>query len=183
MKKSVGAIFFDRDGTLIKDKGYLSDPSGVELFPGVGQALARLREAGLLLFLFTNQSGINRGWFDLQAVELCHRTMIEKMGLVGGFDDVCIAPETPDETPVYRKPSPRFIVETIDRFQLVPQECWMVGDKPSDWGAGERASVRVAGIQPETGGSSPAEAKSQSIKMFSSVVEFVEWYLQNKSSK
>ncbi len=55
------AVLLDRDGTLIEDKHYLSEPSGVALLPGVGPALSRLVQAGHRLFLVSNQSGVGRG--------------------------------------------------------------------------------------------------------------------------
>ena len=57
------AVLLDRDGTLIEDKHYLSEPSGVVLLPGVGPALSRLVRAGHRLFLVSNQSGVGRGYF------------------------------------------------------------------------------------------------------------------------
>ena len=57
------AVLFDRDGTVIYDRHYLSDPAGVELIPGTGEALARLAAEGIAAFLVSNQSGIGRGYF------------------------------------------------------------------------------------------------------------------------
>ena len=54
-------MFLDRDGTLIRDPGYLGDPAGVQLLPGVGDALRALQQAGFHLVVVTNQSGIARG--------------------------------------------------------------------------------------------------------------------------
>ena len=143
------AVFFDRDGTLIRDEGYLDDPARVVALPGAGEALRRLRAAGWLLFLFTNQSGIGRGWFPMSAAEACNREAERRLGLSPGFDGVCIAPETPDDPPVYRKPSPRYILETIVGRDLDPARTWMVGDKESDTEAGRRAGVRTARIAPD----------------------------------
>jgi HAD superfamily hydrolase (TIGR01662 family) len=64
------ALFLDRDGTLIVDKVYLSDPAGIEIFPGVADGLRHARTLGYRLFLFTNQSGIGRGY---HTVEDTHR--------------------------------------------------------------------------------------------------------------
>ena len=138
-----GAIFFDRDGTLIHDAGYLSDPDLVELLPGVRETLLDLREAGFLLFLFTNQSGVARGYFGMDAVEAVNARLVKLLG--GGdafFDGVCIAPEHPDDPPVYRKPCPRFILETIAARGLSPASCIMVGDRTSDLQAGVNAGIR-----------------------------------------
>src|SRR5215211_5393730 len=123
------ALFLDRDGTLIVDKHYLADPAGVELIPGVPDALRRARSLGYRLFLFTNQSGIARGLHTLDDVLRCNARMEELLGLPRPlFTDICIAPEAPDGPQKYRKPSPRFILESIARHALHPRECWMVGD-------------------------------------------------------
>lgn len=62
------------------------------------------------------------------------------------FAGVCIAPERPDEPVVYRKPSPRFIHETLAAHGLAAEVAWMVGDAPSDWEAGLAAGIRSAAI-------------------------------------
>lgn len=141
------AIFLDRDGTIIVDAHYLSDPAKVVLLPHAGEALALLRDAGYALFLFTNQSGIGRGLFTADAVARCNARMIELLGLgPAPFVDICIAPEAPDQPSLYRKPSPRFITESIARHQLDGARSWMVGDKPSDVEAGLNAGIRSAWI-------------------------------------
>ena len=97
-----GAFFFDRDGTLIHDAGYLSDPALVALLPGVRETLLALRGAGFLLFLFTNQSGVARGYFGMEAVEAVNARLARLLGAESGpfFDGVCVAPEHPDDPPV-----------------------------------------------------------------------------------
>jgi D-glycero-D-manno-heptose 1,7-bisphosphate phosphatase len=62
------------------------------------------------------------------------------------FASICIAPERPDEPPVYRKPSPRFIQEMLAEHALAAEAAWMVGDSPSDWQAGINAGIRTAAI-------------------------------------
>jgi D-glycero-D-manno-heptose 1,7-bisphosphate phosphatase len=142
-----GALFLDRDGTLIVDKHYLSDPAGVEVIPGVPEALSRARELGYGLFLFTNQSGIGRGMYTLEDAHRCNVRMEELIGLPAPlFADVCIAPEAPDEPQQYRKPSPRFILESIARHSLDPEKCWMVGDNVADMQAGRNAGIRLAAL-------------------------------------
>ncbi|MFP4492279.1 MAG: D-glycero-alpha-D-manno-heptose-1,7-bisphosphate 7-phosphatase [Puniceicoccaceae bacterium] len=166
------AVFFDRDGTLIRDEGYLCDPGGVVPLPGAGGALRRLRAAGYLLFLFTNQSGIGRGRFPAEAAEACNREAERRLGLAPGFDGVCIAPEAPGDPPVYRKPSPRFILETVRGRNLDPARSWMVGDKESDVEAGLRAGVRAARILPDRAGET-----SGAVPVFPDVGAFADWLL------
>jgi len=167
----VQAVFFDRDGTLIEDAGYLSDPAEVRPLSGAAEALLKLREAGVLLFLFTNQSGVGRGFFPLKTAVECNRETERRLGLEGGFDGVCIATETPEKPPVYRKPSPRFILETIAERGLDPAKVWMVGDKESDVQAGLRAGARSARID-----STVATADlGAEVPVFPDVPAFVEW--------
>ena len=140
-----GAFFFDRDGTLIHDAGYLSDPALVALLPGVRETLLALRGAGFLLFLFTNQSGVARGYFGMEAVEAVNARLARLLGAESGlfFDGVCVAPEHPDDPPVYRKPCPRYLLETIAARGLAPEACAMVGDRTSDLQAGVNAGIRA----------------------------------------
>jgi len=141
------ALFLDRDGTLIIDKDYLSDPAGVELIPGAADALRRARELGYKLFLFTNQSGIGRGYFTLADALACNQRMIELLDLGPDvFTDICIAPESSDQPSVYRKPSPRFILESIAKHALDRAQCWMVGDRESDIEAGLNAGIHAAAV-------------------------------------
>jgi D-glycero-D-manno-heptose 1,7-bisphosphate phosphatase len=144
------AVFLDRDGTLIENRHYLGSPAGVVLLPGVREAVGAMRAAGTRLFLFTNQSGVGRGFFTLADVEAVNRRMIDLLGHGADlFTRICIAPERPDEPPVYRKPSPRFIQEMLAEHGIPAPAAWMVGDSPADWQAGLAAGVQVAAIVPD----------------------------------
>jgi len=141
------AVFLDRDGTLIENRHYLASPEGVVLLPGVPEAVGAMLAAGTRLFLFTNQSGVGRGYFTLTDVEAVNRRMIELLGHGADvFTRICIATERPDEPQVYRKPSPRFIREMLTEHGIQAAAAWMVGDSPADWQAGLAAGVRVAAI-------------------------------------
>ena len=141
------AVFLDRDGTLIANKHYLSNPDDIVVLPGVREALARLQTEGVKLFLFTNQSGVGRGLFTMADVEAVNRRMVEMLQLGAElFAGVCIAPESPQETPVYRKPSPRFIHEMLLIHSIAASTAWMVGDSPVDWEAGRNAGIQTAAI-------------------------------------
>ncbi|MDB6170017.1 MAG: hypothetical protein JWM88_2881 [Verrucomicrobia bacterium] len=142
------ALFLDRDGTLIVDKVYLADPAGVEIIPGVADGLRRARDLGYKLFLFTNQSGIGRGYHTLDDTLRVNARMEDLLGLGSPlFAGVCIAPEAPGQPVVYRKPSPRFILEKIEQHRLDPAQTWMVGDSAADLGAGLGAQVNVAAVR------------------------------------
>jgi D-glycero-D-manno-heptose 1,7-bisphosphate phosphatase len=142
------ALFLDRDGTLIIDKVYLADPSGVELIPGSAEALKKARALGFRLFLFTNQSGIGRGYHTIEDTHKVNARMEDLLGLPQPvFDAICIAPEAPGQPSTYRKPSPRFITEMIAKHALDPAACWMVGDSPADIGSALGAGIRAAAVR------------------------------------
>ena len=147
LEESTKALFLDRDGTLIIDKEYLADPAGVELIPGVAAALRRAQKLGYLLFLFTNQSGIGRGYHSLDDALRVNTRMEVMLGLpLPIFTEICIAPEAPDQPSLYRKPSPRFIQEMLAKHALDPAQCWMLGDRDSDIAAGLAAGLRSVAL-------------------------------------
>jgi D-glycero-D-manno-heptose 1,7-bisphosphate phosphatase len=142
------ALFLDRDGNLIRDHHHTCRPDQIEPIPGVREALLGCLAAGYRLFILTNQSGIGRGFFTWDDYQACHRRMLELLDLPSpGFVDVKAAPERPDEPAVYRKPSPRFILESIARHRLDPTRCWMVGDRRTDWQAGLNAGIRACAVR------------------------------------
>ena len=159
---SVQAVFLDRDGTLIEHKPYLHDPAEVVLLPGVSEAIARARRAAIKLFLFTNQSGVGRGLYTLADVEAVNRRMIDLLGCgPSPFAGTCVAPESPDEPARYRKPSPRFIHEMLQRHEIDAAAAWMVGDSPVDWEAGLNAGIRSAAIVPDPRAPKAAERREE----------------------
>ena len=139
------ALFLDRDGTLIVDKGYLCNPDDVELLPYVCESLRFFQKEQWIFFLFSNQSGVGRGYYSLEQAQLCNQKLLQLLGLGEQFfQKICLATETPEQVPIYRKPSPRFILECIEEFNLDRHQCWMIGDKLSDVQAGLRARIQVA---------------------------------------
>ncbi len=152
-----GAIFFDRDGTLNHDSSYLKDPDEVVLLPGVKETLAALKER-YRLFLFTNQSGVARGYFGIEDVEAVNERLFE---LLGGnlFDGICIAVEHPDDKSedVYRKPSPRFINEMAEKFDIDKSCSYMIGDRKSDLEAGLRAGIGAIRVSADIDDAATAE--------------------------
>ena len=141
------ALFLDIDGTLIVDKHYLSDPDGVELITGARDFLHDALALGYELFLHSNQSGISRGYYTIEDTNRCNERMFELLELPGvGFREMCMAVEAPDQEQVYRKPSPRFILEMTEKYNLDKSESWMIGDKIEDLQAGLNAGVRTAWV-------------------------------------
>jgi D-glycero-D-manno-heptose 1,7-bisphosphate phosphatase len=142
------AVFLDRDGTLIEDRDYLRKPEEVVIFPGVPSALKQLQDAGFLLFIVSNQSGVGRGYFTLDDVENVHRHLCRELDKEGvQFDKIYFAPEAPDQASRGRKPSPQFLFDARDEFGVDLARSYMIGDKLIDlecgWNAGVKKSLLV----------------------------------------
>ena len=136
------AVLFDRDGTLIFDRHYLSDPEGVELIPGTGEALARLRKAGTASYLVSNQSGIGRGYFPESGWYSCQARLDELLDGYGArLEDSRFCPHDPaDECPC-RKPGIGMWLSLHEAHGLEAASCAMVGDKPEDLRFGINAGL------------------------------------------
>ena len=157
------ALFLDRDGTLIPDYHYLDDPDRIEVMPTTGDALRQASTLGYKMFLFSNQSGVGRGYFTLDVVHACNRRMLDLMNLPDDFfTDVCLATEHPDEEQVYRKPSPRFIMEMAEKHDLNLGLSHTVGDKIVDLQAATNAGTQGAFVK--TGKPFTDEVRAYTIK-------------------
>jgi len=142
------AVFLDRDGVLIEEKNFLRRVEDVVLLPDVSAALRRLSNAGFLLFIVSNQSGVGRGYFTLADVERVNAHLAGELAREGvALRKIYIAPEAPEQPSRGRKPSPQFLFDARDEFGLDLARSFMVGDKLIDlecgWNAGVRASVLV----------------------------------------
>ena len=142
------AVFLDRDGTIIEEKHYLRRAEELVIFPGAVSALARLQSAGFKLFIVSNQSGVGRGYFTLAEVEQVNDHLVGQLGRGGiRFEKIYIAPEAPDAPSHGRKPSPRFLLDAREEFDLDLARSYMIGDKLSDlecgWNAGVKKSILV----------------------------------------
>lgn len=127
------AVLLDRDGTVIEDRYYLSDPDQVVLLPRVGAALRALRELGLRLLVVTNQSAIGRGMFDVKRLEEIHASMqrlLAEEGVV--LDGIYVCPHTPDDGCACRKPRPGLMTQVARDVHLDPSQCFVIGDKTCD---------------------------------------------------
>ena len=142
------AVFLDRDGTIIEDKDYLSDPEQVVILPGAASALSRLQDAGFKLFIVSNQSGIGRGYYTMEDMHRVNARLLEELGRHGvHIEKNYFAPEAPEQPSRGRKPSPQFLFDARDEFGIDLSESYMIGDKLTDlecgWNAGVKKSILV----------------------------------------
>ena len=127
----IKAVFFDRDGTLIYDYGYLSDPAKVRPYKCAPAALALLQKAGYHFFIVSNQSGIGRGYFTEKEARAVNRRVRELLH-PARFDEVAFCPHAPEEHCSCRKPLPQLGKQLIQKYRIDPAHSFMIGDKKSD---------------------------------------------------
>ena len=126
-------LLLDRDGTLIVEKNYLSDPDQIELISGAAAALKRLQEAGWGICLVTNQSGIARGYFDMARLDEVHRRLTHMLDLCGvHLDGIYLCPHAPGDECNCRKPLPGMVHQAAAELGFNPSNAWVVGDKEVD---------------------------------------------------
>ena len=140
-------IVFDRDGTLIKHIPYLSNPSQVKLFGDTIKSINLLRENGVKLFLHTNQSGVSRNFFKIEDVISCNNKLIKMIGLGKNiFEEICIAEDYPSKNDSYRKPSPKFGLEIIKKYNIQKDKLFYVGDSYSDLETAVNVGCKCFGV-------------------------------------
>ena len=140
------AVFVDRDGTIIEDCDYCSDPKDVKIFPGVPEALRRLKSNGFKLIIITNQSGIGRGLFTLEQYRAVEAEVLRQLG-DGLLDASYFCPDAPSQQCNCRKPATGMIVAAAREHQLDLSRSFLVGDKETDVECGRNAGVRTIRVR------------------------------------
>ena len=142
----VPAVFFDRDGTIMEDADYCSDPKQVQIFPGVPESLRRLKSNGFKLVIITNQSGIGRGFFTTEQYRAVEAEVLRQLG-DGLIDATYFCPDVPGRHSSCRKPGPGMILQAIREHQIDLSRSFFIGDKEIDAECGRNAGVRTIRVQ------------------------------------
>jgi HAD superfamily hydrolase (TIGR01662 family) len=135
----VGAVLFDRDGTLVVDVPYNSDPALVRPVPGARSALDLLRGAGIPTGIVTNQSGIARGRLTADQAAAVTARVVD---LLGPFGSVRTCPHGPDDGCRCRKPAPGMVLDAAAELGVDPREVVVIGDIGADVQAAAAAGAR-----------------------------------------
>lgn len=149
------AVLFDRDDTLIVDVPYLRDPGRVQPVPGAERLLHGLREAGVLVGIVTNQSGVARGLISQEQLAAVNARVDELLGPFGTWQ-VCVHGEE-DGCPC-RKPAPGLVQQAAAALGVDPRRCVVIGDTGADVAAAEAAGAR--GILVPTARTRPEEVRT-----------------------
>lgn len=144
------AVFLDRDGTLNRPAApgeYIAEPSALRVLGGADEAVARLRDAGYLCVVVSNQRGVALGRMtgaQLAAVDERLRELVavdHSYYCTHGLDDRCAC----------RKPEPGLLTRAGAELDLDLTRSWMIGDRETDCEAGRRAGCRTIRVEPEDG--------------------------------
>jgi lipopolysaccharide heptosyltransferase II len=136
-------LFLDRDGVVIEDTGYVSDPAAVRLLPGVAAALRAAAAAGLRTVLLTNQSGIGRGHYGEDAFRAVQARVDALLAAAGvRLDAVLACPHAPQDDCNCRKPRTGLLDALRRTHRWDPRRSRLVGDKASDLALARRAGLR-----------------------------------------
>jgi histidinol-phosphate phosphatase family protein len=153
----IRAVFLDRDGTLNEDHGYVGQEERFHIYPFVGEALKLFVEKGFSLFIVTNQSGIERGYFKMEDTHRLHSILAEKMKSYGvEFKEIFICPHLTGTQSDTRKPSPKFVLDAAKKYNIDLSNSYVIGDRNTDLEMGYRAGCRVVLVR--TGAGKETEA-------------------------
>jgi len=136
------AVFFDRDGTLMEEVHYCGDPAKVRVFPGVPEALRKLKEAGFRTFVITNQSGIGRGLITEAQYHAVQEELLRQAG-AGLIDAAYFCADPPAAPSTRRKPEPGMVLEAAADYDIDLARSYFIGDKSADIECGQRAGTRT----------------------------------------
>jgi heptosyltransferase-2 len=166
------AVFFDRDGTLCRDTGYLNKHEDLQIFSEI-DSLKLLKERGLKIIGITNQSGIAKGIVDEEFVKKINNIFMQQYG----FDDFYYCPHHPDEHCPCRKPEPEMLLKARVKYGIDLKKSYVVGDKEADMLLAR--AVGAKGILVRTG-----ETKESANADYTAedLIEAVDWILEKVES-
>jgi len=154
LKNKQKAIFLDRDGTLNKENGFITNPSQFELLDEVAEAIKLINKSGYLTIVVTNQPVIARGECTFDELQKIHNKLETELGEKGAFvDAIYVCPHHTDkgfagERPEYkcqctcRKPKPGLLLQAATHFNIDLSQSYMIGDSNRDVEAGQNAGCK-----------------------------------------
>jgi D-glycero-D-manno-heptose 1,7-bisphosphate phosphatase len=168
-----GAVFLDRDGTVIDEVDYLSSPDEVRLIPGAADAIARLNALNMPIVIVTNQAGVARGYFPESRVAEVHARLDRLLaGRSAHVDGYYVCPHHPREgAPPYRrdcdcrKPRPGLLLRAAADLGLDLASSCLIGDKLSDLEAGASAGCHTILVRTGYGARHEREAVARNPRL------------------
>jgi len=144
--KATPAVFVDRDGTIMHDADYCSDPKQVQIFDGAAATLRRLKDAGYKIIVITNQSGIGRGFFSEKQYRAVESEVLRQLG-DNLIDATYFCPDAPGKPSKCRKPVPGMVLEAARDHDVDLSRSFLIGDKEIDAECAHNAGVRAIRVR------------------------------------
>jgi D-glycero-D-manno-heptose 1,7-bisphosphate phosphatase len=185
------ALFLDRDGTIIEERGYLDHLDLLRVFPWTADALRLIKRAGFVTVVVTNQSAIGRGIIDEPFLHGVHRELDSRLAPSGvAIDGYYYCPHFVEsaigryrEACRCRKPGPALVERACRDLDLDPRRSFMVGDRWSDVACGQAAGTRTilvrTGHGVHEGETPPGDIRADAI--LNNLMEAVGWILRSSS--
>jgi D-glycero-D-manno-heptose 1,7-bisphosphate phosphatase len=183
------AVFLDRDGTLVEERGYLDRMELLSVFPWTADALRLLKRAGYTLVVVTNQSAIARGIIDEPFLDEVHRELSARLARGGAAIDRYYHCPHLAEAPLEkyrltcrcRKPGPGMIEQACRDMNLDPARSVMVGDRWLDVECGIAAGTRTIRVRTGHGAHEGEPAGVHSDAILNNLMEAAGWILRNSA--
>jgi D-glycero-D-manno-heptose 1,7-bisphosphate phosphatase len=185
------AVFLDRDGTLIEERGFLDRLDLLSVFPFTGDALRLLKRAGFATVVITNQSAIARGLIDEPFLNEVHRALDARLAASGGgVERYYFCPHFPDAaieryrvTCTCRKPGAGMIEQACREMDLDPVRSVVVGDRWSDVGCARAAGARAVLVRTGHGAHEEASPRDglRADAILNNLMEAAGWILRSSS--
>jgi D-glycero-D-manno-heptose 1,7-bisphosphate phosphatase len=176
------AVFVDRDGTLIRDVGYLCRPAQLEILPDVPEALRLLKQKGYKIVVITNQSAVARGYLTEQILSEIHGELFGRLYRAGAeVDGVYYCPHHPTEGSApyridcdCRKPNTGMILKAAIELGLAPLQSYVVGDQVIDMELAARSGAK--GVWLQRLGETPGEIPPSAAHVAANLWEAALWF-------
>jgi D-glycero-D-manno-heptose 1,7-bisphosphate phosphatase len=138
-------IILDRDGVINHDSdAYIKSIEEWQPIDGSLEAIARLNHSGYTVVVASNQSGLARGYFDIETLSDMHQKMDQLLAKIGGqVDAVFYCPHGPDDGCTCRKPKPGLLLQIGQRYNVPLKEVVYIGDSISDIKAASNANAQA----------------------------------------
>ncbi len=173
-------IILDRDGVINQDSdNYIKSPDEWIAIPNSLNAIAKLSQANYQIAVITNQSGIGRGYYDLNTLTQIHHKMLTQVQQAGGkISEVLYCPHTPDDNCLCRKPKAGLFQQLQQQYQMDMGQTFAIGDSLRDVQAAQ--VVQAQAILVKTGKGEQTLAKNQgleNIPIYDNLDQAVTWIL------
>lgn len=177
-------VILDRDGVINEDSDdYIKSVDEFIPYPDSLDAIVRLNQAGYLVAVATNQSGIGRGYYDENTLKAMHEKLAQQLDRRGGhIDYIAWCPHRPDQDCDCRKPRPGLLQQIARHFDTSLNGVTMVGDKPADIAAARAAGARPVLVRTGKGERTLARQSGlEGVPVYASLSVFVDDFLSQES--